>query len=313
MFDPQPPDLPTFSHTPSWCNRNRRIDRSACLEVRVGEVRRITRPAFTEHRHRPTKTPRTRRLATALVTLTVHDLLAMHERRRPRRLAGDWRTDRAIAMRNDGFDRTRGFRNRAPRNATSIRQHAHNLPANPNHGAAATKLIGIREINEQTWTHPIRLEKWRFATRRLPGYYLICPGTFIARNRHVGDDVRRPPLSTAPPGRKAVGCPQRCHKLLMPLCTRQELLDALAAWSWINAIPATMTTQCRHAVTELTERYGVLFPPRTLLCARCLNVQYGNDPETSRQNWRRAAGKSDARPPKRQPTRRGRTTRRPGR
>lgn len=41
MHTTAPPTLETFSHWPSWLNSYRNLDRSACFELRVSQVRRL--------------------------------------------------------------------------------------------------------------------------------------------------------------------------------------------------------------------------------------------------------------------------------
>ncbi|MEM9110674.1 MAG: hypothetical protein AAGC72_11695 [Planctomycetota bacterium] len=41
MYNFEPPTLETFSHWPSWLNAYGNLDRSACFELRVAQVRRL--------------------------------------------------------------------------------------------------------------------------------------------------------------------------------------------------------------------------------------------------------------------------------
>ena len=42
MHTPTPPTLETFPHWPSWLNAKGHIDRSACFELKVSDVRRMS-------------------------------------------------------------------------------------------------------------------------------------------------------------------------------------------------------------------------------------------------------------------------------
>jgi hypothetical protein len=351
----KPPSLPTLKAAPSWRNARGELDRSACVEVRVSEIRRLagcyqltpsgasragrTRPLPGEtparRRFRATRPPRTpgrgpshiigERLASGVYHLDAASLCLLHDQRPPRTLAGDWRTTRAPAMRHDtaeprprrpprGRDKFR-FRTRFGRTA---RLAPFGLDiSNPNKGAARTKRLGI----DETWSQPIRLEKWSFPARIQPAYFLVCPGrrcqisgltdrrnaaSLAGEEEWIFAKIRNnaPPLSTRPPGRvdpHATNgvCPQRCLKLLMIQATPAEVRDAELARLWIDSLPPRERVRHHKTVAQLIDRYGAIFPPRVLLCPRCLGVRYGNDPETVRQGWRRRQGKPDAQPPRR--------------
>ena len=298
------PALATLAAPPTWCNAHGKVDRSACIEIRVSEVRRLAgcvrfKPRDWPHMKKvrlsvhplPNETSAANtagRVATGLYTVTAQQLDALHRHRLPRQLAGDRRTTRAAVMRPAQFSRAAGFTHRQPHNAPAppVPFDA-GLDSNPNRGATRTKMIGI----DENWSQMLRLEKWIFPHRIRPAYYLICPGTFTNRNP--------PPLSTCSAGRKATGCAQRALKLLTVQCTAAEFRDAQLAHLWISSIPERLRWRSRGAINRLLQRYAPIMPPRTLLCARCLGVRYGNDPENARQSWRRAQGKDDARPPMR--------------
>lgn len=321
----QIPYLPTLDTPPSWHNANGRVDRSACFEVSIGQVRRLAeciryRPKPKRRgrqkfeRLSPQPLPNERRsinihgrVATGTYTITADDLLALTRRKKPRVLNGDWRGYRAPAMRTCRFDPDQPIRIRAGRHdVTVILPFDAGLDANPNNGAASEKKLGIWS----NWHQPLRIEKWRFPTRTQPGYYLVCPGHATPNDHRArGDDSidpRLPPVSTRPLGRedpKSGQCPQRIYKLMMPMCTQAEFEDACRAQYWIASVPMSIRAKVQPEINTLIERYGLLFQPRTLLCFRCLGVRYGNNPETARQSWRRLAGKPDARPAKRKVTR----------
>lgn len=304
------PALATLDQPPSWCNTHGRLDRSACIEVRISEVRRIAgcvrdkpriwpdmnkvrlpvQPLPNEQSARNTDG----RIASGFHTITAEQVDFLQRRRLPRRLAGDWRTTRANAMRPHYYRPDDGFALRRPHNA-DLDEYEFDvgLPGNPNHGATRTKMIGITEH----WSQTLRIEKWVFPGRIAPAYYLICPGTF-----HV-DVECPPPLSTCGAGRKATGCPQRTLKLLMVQCTPDEWRDANLVQTWMDSLGNRRTPAIHRDMTRLLQRYGPILPPRQLLCARCLGVRYGNNPENARQSWRRLNNKPDARPAKRNVTR----------
>ncbi len=386
------PHLRTFRQLPSWCNLRGHLDRSACIEVRVSEIRRLSGcvhidPLRRDRRGRPVHTVAplpdernaarrfadgSQRLTTGTFTLSAHQLNHLHGWRNPRMYAGDFRTNRANVMRHDdrrihhrghrehrdstelvSSDSNAGFSRVEPHNPFSVpsvssvvptdskNKHQfktritranpyafppdHGLDANPNKGASRTKKIGLRF----DWTQTLRIEKWTYPRRKLPVYFLVCPGhdRSIHHRGHRGHRERTelgshnspggfsrhnpnlssvssvssvvnsvPPVSTRKPGREnptSRRCPQRCLKLLMVQCTEQENLDAQAAQLWIESIPPSMVPKLRDKINQLRDRYGPIFEPRTLLCPRCLGVKYGNNPETVRQGWRRRNGKAD--------------------
>ena len=99
---PLPPTLETFFPQPSWQNRSGRIDRSACLELRISDVKAHAdlRPVSASPqpgRQRPQS--RVLLEAAGIVTITADDLLRYHNRRQPRHLSGDYRTAKSNAMR----------------------------------------------------------------------------------------------------------------------------------------------------------------------------------------------------------------------
>lgn len=299
------PNFTTLDERPSWCNSHGHLDRSACVEVRVSEVRRLAGCVVHDGRYRPDGKGLTQlvsalpsqqlsrtgdgRIASGIYTITARQVHMLHAGRRPRKLAGDRRTPRAPVMRPGYWLNDRPFRCRVTRADPFVIPFDRGLEGNPNKGACRRKMIGLPE----TWSQPLRIEKWVFPKRIRPAYYLICPGTFLHRKVPKGRDPRLPPLSTCGSGRKATGCPQRALKLLLVQCTPQEYRDAKAARLWIDSIPPRVVERYREEINVLMVRYGPIMPPRTLLCPRCLGVKYGNDPETVRQGWRRRNKKPD--------------------
>ena len=300
------PDLPTLDQPPSWCNFRGRVDRSACIELRVSEARVLAgcitfqnsrtgtqwRKAH-DMRPLPIEAPCRNgrgRIASGVIIVTAEMLHRMHRTRRPRKLMGDWRTQRAPAMRTPYWRPQQGFTLRVRRNADPLALDL-GLEGNPNKGACRTKMIGVSE----SWSQPLRMEKWVYPRRIRPAYFFICPG-------HARQEL--PPLSTRRPGREdpATGrCPQRCLKLLMVQCTMQEYRDATLAQLWIQCLPRALRLRqpARDIIATIIRRYGPILQPRLMLCPRCLGARYGNDPESARQSWRRRQGKANAAPPRR--------------
>lgn len=352
------PELETFADPPSWTNARGRIDRSACVEVRISEVRRLAgcvpSNEYQAMRGRtdadwkadgrlplPGEKPARNgrgRIATGIFTITARQVSQLHEKRSPRQLAGDWRTSRARALRPDEkfLDPDHPHRQRIERNGPAAWGFDAMIDHNPNKGASRTKMIGLFE----DWTQPLRIEKWEFEKRIQLAYYLVCPGLRPGEaSRQQGNeasrgggvdsswsivsgfgyqaglcepgpgrrgpasvkDFRLPPLSTALPGlgTKKTGCPQRVLKLLLVQSTAEECRDAYFAQTWMESLPPLAATRHLPSITSLLARYGPILEPRTLLCARCLGVAYGNHPETVRQGWRRRQGKANAEPERR--------------
>jgi hypothetical protein len=301
----QIPNLSTLDEPPSWCNAHGHLDRSACVEVRVSEVRRQAGCVVHNGQYRPDGKGLTQlvsplpsqqrartgdgRVASGIITITAEQVHMLHAGRTPRKLAGDRRTPRAPVMRPGYWLDDRPFRCRVTRADPFVIPFDRGLEGNPNKGACRSKMIGLPE----TWSQPLRIEKWVFPKRIRPAYYLICPGTFLHRDVPEGKDPRLPPLSTCGSGRKATGCPQRALKLLLVQCTPREYRDAKAARLWIDGIPPRVVERYRAEINLLMARYGPIMPPRVLLCPRCLGAKYGNDPETVRQGWRRRNKRPD--------------------
>jgi len=318
---PNMPPLPTLDQRPTWVNARGGIDRSACVEIRVSEVRRLARCVVPNNTKRwdgkgwtqtvqplPNETSARNglgRVCTGTWTVTAHHLYRLHVTRPGRELAGDYRTTRANTMRGPDFDPDAGFRIRRKYGdpTPGPKRDDTNLPDNPNRAPVHPKMIGLHE----DWTQPLRIEKWLFPERIRPAYYLICPGPWLQQfpweqtERDRDTDPRLPPTSTCGPGRKARGCPQRCLKLMLVQCSEEENRDAVFAQRWIQSIPPGLHIKHHATIQKLLARYGPIMEPRTLLCPRCLGVKYGNDPENSRQSWWRRKEKNVA--PKRETSR----------
>jgi hypothetical protein len=210
----QIPNFATIDQLPSWCNLRGAIDRSACVEIRVSELRRLAECVTIDRSQRdsrrrllhitaplPDERPAPlrlinangRRICTGVFTVTAAMLHDLHQSRMPRTLAGDFRTARANVMRNHGSDQQSAlsdqiqsktqnpkskirFRLRIKRNAVAFPIDI-GLDGNPNKGAARTKRIGL----EADWSQPIRIEKWVYPKRIRPAYFMICPNSIRHR------------------------------------------------------------------------------------------------------------------------------------
>ncbi|MEX2213966.1 MAG: hypothetical protein WD768_07550 [Phycisphaeraceae bacterium] len=356
-YNPYPLELETLDQPATWLNSGgKHIDRSACVEVRVAWVRKAAGCILTEMRSTWRKAKRCGvrelpfekrvhsgigRRATGVYTLRTSDLAGWMREMMPRRLAGDRRTARAMAMRPSLFklqpEGTRhptatstewkGFRCRRT-SKRPLLEPDQGLSANPNRGASREKVLGL----EERWTQPVRIERWVYEGRKLPAYYLICPGGTPSMRADVirrhgfdpgpacghgptelepgkmkggGYDPRLPGLSTIGRGHKKKGCPQRVLFLYMPLCTKAEARDARTAQFWIESLPAVLKAKHAAFIKRLSERYGLFFSPRVLLCRACLGLRYGTDPETALRSYHRNKDRIAIRrrlhPPRRKP------------
>jgi len=128
MYDTAPPPLETFDHWPSWLNARGHLDRSACFELKVSDLRRISgcvpmqarKGDMTGKQYRAKgrerfgvpDLPNARRarngkgrLSCGWYDLTAYEMDELARGYFPRRLGGDWRTGRAPAMRPERTNR----------------------------------------------------------------------------------------------------------------------------------------------------------------------------------------------------------------
>ncbi|MGB0766348.1 MAG: hypothetical protein ACPGYV_01410 [Phycisphaeraceae bacterium] len=235
MRDLSPPVLETFGHWPSWLNARGHIDRSACFELKVSELRRISgcipmqmrRGDMTGKAYRakgrqrfglpdlPNERPAPStkgRISCGWYDLSPREMDHLARQQFPRRLAGDWRTARAPAMR-PRFQKLRPkpSRNAATDEATGTGDDAEGtgpsrrcstalcmdltqggygpgsyayerrsasgaldrgLEGNPNRGATREKRFGL----DVDWVQRLGLEKWEHNSVSGVQYFLICPG-----------------------------------------------------------------------------------------------------------------------------------------
>jgi hypothetical protein len=288
------PTLNTLDQQPSWVNRAGRVDRSACVELRAGDIWRdvpkdqwrslpspigrgvggegggevVKRRAFARTNtltpalsHRKRGKTRSHREAHATFTIDARRLARLHDTRLPQQLAGDFRTRKSNAMRSH-----------------IIVDHV-SFAANPNRGATRCKKLGlwsgrepfysISPTTRDGWAQMVRIERWRLH-EKLAQHFLICPR-----------------------------CKRKYLKLFLVLVREEEMRDAHLAEGWINMFdalrdapgsPGSLRTDRRllEFRAKLINRYGLLFRDRGLLCKKCLNIRYGE------VNWQRQAA-SDAR------------------
>lgn len=97
------------------------------------------------------------------------------------------------------------------------------------------------------WSQPLTIQRWRLH-EKLAQHFFACPK-----------------------------CKQRALKLFLPLCTEQELHDALTAQLWLDANHKRIATSStlRPQASQLLARYAPIFPPRRLVCRKCLGLRYG--------------------------------------
>lgn len=239
MPDPTLPNLATLSTTPSWVNRAGRVDRSGCLELRAGEVWRWV----------PSED--WRRARTFARRATSPDWRWGSAKPNPdARVARELTAPFIVAARflfelHDrrwphllvGDMRTTKSNVMRVEGKTGVRQFE-----NPNRGALRTKILGL----DIDWRQTITVERWRLH-ERLSCHYLLCPR-----------------------------CGAKKAKLFMVLCTETEIDDATLAHAWLARRDTVAGNQPGTAAeAELIARYGLLFPPRTLLCRACLGLRYG--------------------------------------
>lgn len=220
------PTLPTLATKPSWVNRAGRVDRSACVELRASEIKRLLFSPVPGKR-RDTRGPE------GSVQYTVNGALLeqLHAARQPRGLRGDARTGKSNAIKSRFTISPHVARPDAP---------------NPNKGASQQKVLALLEVDGQSWSQTLVLQRWRLHAK-LAQHFLICPK-----------------------------CQQKTMKLFMPLCMPEEAADA----AYVAIYLRSLRTYQRNAAgspleAQLLNRYAPLLPPRQLRCARCLGLRYG--------------------------------------
>lgn len=299
------PPLPTLSLKPTWVNRAGSVDRTACVEIRAGEL--WPHADFREVKRHPIAGETSYLEAVATITLGARFLHKLHVDRNPLTLQGDWRTSKSNAMKRKAIgnrheamvaDERYPFDAEAQRRAYErfdgafVRDHP--LPAgNPNRGAPFTsggKQIGLMA----DWTQTIAIERWRLH-ERLGKHYLRCPNSHkpLAIGHKGGKDSETAISDPSSPygislmayGFQSHACQGKALKLFLPVCSIQEANDSELAEGWVNLVDGRYSggvAPCRPMPPEVIEmryrllqRYGVLFRGRRLVCRKCLGVRYG--------------------------------------
>lgn len=278
-YRPTPPQLATLHTKPTWHNRAGRADRSACLELRASELwryatfptlrlpgytNRLSRfaapdahPPTTQHEHAGggaastdasqahdsdrRRSSRPRCIATAAQVVTPRFLRRLHDYRLPMQLVGDHRTRKSNVMKSH-------YRNEPGQRA-----------ANPNRGALQLKWLAL-PIDD--WTQTITIQRWFFPLPPRFDPYLNC-----MQPRHRLQHFLLCPR-----------CKTKVCKLFMPLCTHDELRDAITAQQYATLLqthPLTRNAPITPLDAAIISRYRALFHPRSLLCRTCLHLRYG--------------------------------------
>jgi len=243
------PNLATFSARASWLNRAGRLDRSACIELKASDLWR-TIPSEDWRKRTRRRHGKSFLLADTQVAVSAYDLADLHDRQRPYTLQGDRRTNKSNVMKPPARHAQRSSLKGHP---SSLKSQTSRLPAsgggsnflggNPNKGQSRTKLLGL----PTDWSQPLTLQKW-WMHASLTQHFFACPG-----------------------------CEGRSLKLFLPMCSEEELRDALTARLWLdsNKQRIARSATLRPQASRLLARYGVLFPPRQLRCRKCLGMRYG--------------------------------------
>ena len=256
------PSLPTFPQQASWLNRAGRIDRSACLELKASDLWRTIPPPPAPDGWQKTSRKRKGKsylLAQATITLGAYDLQDLHDSKPPQTLQGDHRTKKSNALKPHPQPSPRSPRSSNVGNLPGNELPGDSLPGgslpgdelpglssgegNPNKGPSRTKKLGL----PTTWTQDLLIQRWRMHAN-LNQHFFACPR-----------------------------CQQRALKLFLPLCTEQELRDALTANLWLNQNQQRIARSptLRPQASQLIARYAPLFEPRSLQCRKCLALRYG--------------------------------------
>lgn len=235
------PPLPSLHTKPSWVNRAGRVDRSACVELRASEIKRLLEMNFRRRGQWlglgwGAVAGETRDTAglegSATCTIHAEFLEKLHASRLPRALVGDYRTGKANVMKS-----------------RFVHPHKVSQPdaPNPNKGASQQKVIHLPPADgEQLWSQTLTLQRWRLH-EKLAQHFLVCPR-----------------------------CQQRTMKLFLILCTPDEAADAAYVAIYLRHLQINERNHPGSALeSQLVSRYAALFPPRQFQCARCLGLRYG--------------------------------------
>lgn len=304
---PAVPNLRTLHQRPSWVSWSGRIDRSACAEVRVGEVRAQMEAL------EPVRSLSSDCEARGRVVMHARWLWMLHQKRKPREIQGDYRWKSHAMQPVRGWDRDKRWKRSLKDLAGPDMgpERSKILLANPNRGACQEKMLGlaadweqeltvehwfVAKVSDEAYVLPNLREKW---DRRIRRYFLMCPGKALG---YRSVPVWRPDARRVTPterqkwwwaiGREAWGepCTGKCYKLFLPLCTPQELDDSMIALEWLKMVDQLRRAgRLSAAATEdeqvVAARYGPLLPPRRLVCGKCLGLHYGKAKKMM-ERWR---------------------------
>jgi len=257
MTTHQPPIfLRTLNQKPTWHNRAGNTDRSACFELKASTIWPLipTRNFTTKRKSSPQT--KGHLIAVAQFTLTIELLTDISKKQKPFQLQGDLRTKKSNAMKN---------------NALPLSNHLH---PNPNKGATSQKSLGLpltpHPITYQPlWTQILTIQKWKYPiNKKIKTYHGLQQASRI---QHY---LQCPTCSSS------AQCLLNKHgKLFLPLCTKEEIHDAITAQSYIkNQIhhnPKSNNAPPTQQEIKLINRYAPLFHPRIFQCKNCLHLRYG--------------------------------------
>ncbi len=256
-YRPTPPQLATLHTKPTWHNRAGHPDRSACLELRASELWRyatfptLRLPGYTNRLSRSAdqnstdraarRSTRPRCIATTTQIINPRFLRRLHDHRLPMQLVGDHRTRKSNVMKSH-------YRNEPGQRA-----------ANPNRGALQLKWLAL-PLDD--WNQTITIQRWFFPLPPRFDKYLNC-----MQPRHRLQHFLLCPR-----------CKTKVCKLFLPLCTHDELRDAITAQQYATLLqthPLTRNAPITPLDAAIINRYRALFHPRTLVCRTCLHLRYG--------------------------------------
>lgn len=308
MHTIMPPKLETFDHWPSWLNARGHLDRSACFELKVSDLRRIagciplqTGKYGKRYRARgrekfavpdlPNEQDARNgkgRLTVGSYNIVAYDLDDLARQQYPRRLCGDWRTGRAPAMRPSvsqppAMSATQGGYgpgSYAYERKTSDGVLDRELTANPNRGASREKRFGL----DDDWSQRLGLEKWTHASVSGVQYFLICPGPAkdltersagLTRSTVDAKGLKGLTGTTSNCGDGSKGahdkgwvCGQRVYKLFWVLAREGEVRDALFAEQWLASLDSHQLARQSAAVSAHINRYGPIMGDDRMLRCR---------------------------------------------
>ncbi len=239
MSDAGPRDIPrlqTFTQLASWQNRAGRIDRSACVELKASDLWRSIPPEAPPPEGWQKTTRKRQGKSHRLAQTQV--IVSAYDLQALH--------DNKPPFTLQGDQRTtksNALRNQPSPPKPTFSERGPSSGGNPNRGQSRTKLLGL----PTTWSQTLTLQRWQMHAR-LQQHFFACPR-----------------------------CNDRALKLFLPLCTEQELHDALTAKLWLDSNQKRIATSStlRPEASSLLSRYAVLFPPRSLLCRKCLGLRYG--------------------------------------